>query len=360
MARTGAQWLGRLQDTSRWLASGRRWRLLGLVLLALVSCLAAPASAALTLRTETGLHVTIHTAEEVVSRWVVIKNGRTWLQHPTAGEVELETERFPWLQLVPVAADEIAAALAAMRGFETDLQVEVFLLPGFPVEAKASFARRQVIFMAPGLAVQAAETIAFVATHEMGHVLCWAALDQRPDRWQAYRSLRGLPPQTGDLAQIPHAQRHREIIAEDMRFLFGGDLATRSGTIENQDLPLPNRVPGLAALLVDYLGDLAWSQVMAETPSQVYPNPCRDQVRVELMVADQSGKQLGQDTVLEIFDVRGRLVRRLEGCGPANGRVMAAWDGQTAAGLRAADGQYLYRIRGAGHEGTGRFLVISR
>ena len=36
---------------------------------------------------------------------IVEADGRTWLRHPDAGDVELDTERYPWSDLVPVEAD---------------------------------------------------------------------------------------------------------------------------------------------------------------------------------------------------------------------------------------------------------------
>jgi hypothetical protein len=330
------------------------------VCLTCLVCLGADrAGAGMSLETGTGLQVTIHTAADIVESWVVERDGRTWLQHPAAGALELDRDRYRWNDLVPADPTTVADALAATRGFRTDLKVEVFLLPGFPAEILASFARRNVIFLAPGLGPQAAETIAYVATHELGHVLHWAALDGRPDRWRDYRLLRNLALDEPVGEHVPHAERHREILAEDFRYLFGGELATRSGTIENDRLPLPDRVAGLSELLTGFLADLDWQALATNTPSQVYPNPCRDLARVELLVGDRAHKTLAADPILEIFDLRGRLVRRVEGGTAVNGRVTAVWDGRLSDGRRAAGGTYLYRIQGAGHSGSGRFLLIS-
>lgn len=331
--------------------------LLGLVLLA-----AHPetAAAATELRTETGLRITIHTAEDIRADWLDRQGDRVWLRHPTAGTLELDTTRHPWSQLTPVALEDVRAALSAMQGFRTDLQVEVFLLPGLPAETANSFARRQAIFLAPGLRPVPPQTVAYVATHEMGHVLCWAALDGRPRRWEAYRALRGLEVQTADPATVAHADRHREIIAEDLRHLFGGALATGTGTIENAALALPETIAGLRDLLAGFLADLDWPSLPNAASSQVYPNPSVDLARVELMVGEGADKDLGGEPVLEILDVRGRLVRRLVGGQLANGRVTVTWDGRLPDGRRAAAGSYLYRIRGAGAAGSGRLLLLSR
>jgi hypothetical protein len=341
-------------------ATGPTARAVLTVLIGLSLSVATPAavSASGQLTTATGLRVTIHTHEDITERWLVHRDGRTYLQHPTAGTVELDTQEQPWAQLVPAPASVVTAALAAMHGFTTDVAVDVFLLPGFPADVRSSFARRHAIFLAPGLGEQAAASIAYVVTHEMGHVLDWAALSGRPDRWDAYRALRNLDPQP-DPAQVPHADRHREILAEDLRYLFGGPLATRSGTIENGRIPLPDTIEGLRELLAGFLNDPRGGMALT-APSRVFPNPCRDLARIELEIGDIADKRLDDPLRLEIIDMRGRLIRRLEDGTLANGRVVVTWDGQTADGRRAAAGQYLYRITGGGRTGTGKLLLVDR
>ncbi len=328
-----------------------------LLVLALVS-LAAPAAARVTLETATGLTVTIHEPDDIAAGLLVTHDGQTMLQHPTAGEVVLETETHPWDTLVPADAAVVAAALESVSGLATDLSVDVFLLPGLPARILGSFARRDAIFLAPGLGRQAPETVAWLVTHELGHVLCWAAVDGRPERWAAYRELRGLDPAAVD-AELPHAERHREIIAEDFRFLFGGPLATRAGTIENPDLPRPDAVAGLRELLASYVADPAGSAAPAPAISRAYPNPCRAQTTVELTVGD-AVKAMGVVPVLEIYDVRGRLVQRRQDGRLASGRVQVSWDGTDQAGRRVPDGTYLYRIQGGSAVGQGRILLMRR
>jgi hypothetical protein len=323
-----------------------------------VALLAGVATARVTVQTATGLSVTIHEADDIAAEYVVQRDGRTWLEHPTAGAVALETTTHPWSTLAPVSAADVAAALRSVSGFETDVALDVFLLPGLPAEILGSFARGGDIFMAPGLAPQAAETIAWLVTHELGHVLCNAAVDPHPARWAEYRALRGLDPDAVD-ADLPHAQRHREIIAEDFRALFGGPLATRSGTIENPDLPLPGAVDGLRDLLVSYLADPRGGPAAAApvpTASRAFPNPSRGATTVELDLP-AGDKVAAGTTVLEIYDLRGRLVRRLERGRVSAGRVQVRWDGTDGRGRGVADGVYLYRIGGGGVTAQGQFLV---
>lgn len=316
------------------------------------------ATAAIILDTTTGVRATIHTAEEIQDHWLVRKDGRVWLRHPVAGEVELDTAQRPWSELVPVDPRVVAAAVDALQGFDTDVAVEIFLLPGFPADVMASFARRESVFLAPGLGPQAPETVAYVTTHELGHLLCWAAIDGRPRRWDAYLEARGLVAQD-DPAALPHADRNREIIAEDLRFLFGGPQATASGTIENPRLPLPTEVAGLAELLVGFLADPNGGRSVADA-SRVYPNPCRDAAVVELDVEGNAAKTGTAGTVLEIYDIRGRLIRRVQDGYVSGGRASVIWDGMTADGRRAPAGMYVYRIRHRDRSGSGRLLLLAR
>ncbi len=243
--------------------------------------------------------------------------GGTWLRHPHAGDIELDTTRYPWDALVPVPAAEVIAALEAMHGFATDVDVDVFLLPGFPAGVWSSFARGGAIFMAPTFGPTEASTIHYIVTHEMGHVLTAAAFDPLPTRWQAYLDARGLDASALDPG-MAHAERAREILAEDLRHLFGGPLATLSGTIENARLPLPETVPGLTALLVGYLGELSPAAAAAFS-ARAYPNPCNPRTTVELSLPSGAQVDAGR-AVLEILDVRGRLVQRVRGGGSGRRR----------------------------------------
>ena len=340
---------------------GFKFPVIAIVALAAMLPAATPETArAATLHTPTGIRATVHSVADIKDHWIVERDGRTFLEHPTAGTVELDTATYPWGDLAPVDQDVVADALEAMHGFYCDLAVDVFVLPGFPAGVMSSFARNDAVFLAPGLGPQAPSTVSYVVTHEMGHVLCWAALDGRPARWDAYRDLRGLDPAGLDGADVPHAQRHREIIAEDIRFLFGGPAATASGTIENGDLPTPDTVAGLAELLSGFIAEPGGSTVV-ENPTRVYPNPCRDAARVDLDLGDVAAKSgITGPTTLEIFDVRGRLVRRVTDERVTAGRASVTWDGTGQDGRRAAAGLYLYRIANGTQTGSGRVVLLSR
>lgn len=82
------------------------------------------------------------------------------------------------------------------------------------------------------------------------------------------------------------------------------------------------------------------------------PNPARGAVRVtfELPVAAHAR--------LELYDVRGRLVRTLvDGARPA-GEHVARWDGRDGSGAPAAAGVYFVRLEAAGATRSARFALL--
>ena len=65
---------------------------------------------------------------------------------------------------------------------------------------------------------------------------------------------------------------------------------------------------------------------------------------------------LGERLAVEVLDVRGARVRRLERQGESSGRIV--WDGRDAAGRAVASGVYWLRIRDA--ERTRTIQVVKR
>jgi hypothetical protein len=119
---------------------------------------------------------------------------------------------------------------------------------------------------------------------------------------------------------------------------------------QNVDLTLP--------LLVD-IG--WWPRGTAVDPSrpptaklaQSAPNPFRASctIRFDLTRAD--------DVTLEVFDLSGRLVKRLPGGHLDAGSYTRDWDGTDASGSPAPSGIYLYRLKG-GSISQARHMVLVR
>jgi outer membrane protein assembly factor BamB len=89
------------------------------------------------------------------------------------------------------------------------------------------------------------------------------------------------------------------------------------------------------------------AEVPAEVPAAVAPlfaapNPFRMTTTIQA-----SGAGMDPNVALQIYDVRGRLVREL---GPATaGGTGVEWDGRNAVGVRVGAGTYFARIAGSTH-----------
>lgn len=82
------------------------------------------------------------------------------------------------------------------------------------------------------------------------------------------------------------------------------------------------------------------------------PNPARTLTHIAFDLPTQAAVSL------QVFDVSGRVVRTLARSGMPAGTHVVAWDGRDANGHRAPAGVYLYRLRAAGFESTGRLTLV--
>jgi len=255
---------------------------------------------------------------------------------------------------VPFDFAYVERALANMSGLNTEVDVTVYILPLMPLVTGSSFARQDAIYLAPGSGPVDETTVAYITTHEMGHVLGWAFMDNHPGRWEAYMQLRGLDSVVnGDLAA--HADRAREILAEDIRFLFGSREATSSYSIENHGLMLPNRVAGLKELLVGFFAGR--DRGVSVATATAFPNPCNPLTTIAMAVPTGSLAD-GTNTVLRVFDIRGALVKTIAGGNLANNRITIQWNGTTDSGNVVASGRYLYVMQSGDLVAKGNVTLV--
>lgn len=328
--------------------------------LAVLLC-AGAAAASQTHPLANGLTVTVHGPKELLARCETAA-GALMLNHPGLGDLELLRDpadpRLPRAGVevfVPLDADVVLDALAQVTAPVSDLEVEVLLLPSPPAELLGSFSVRNLIVLSPGFAAVPASTVHWVTVHELGHVLTWARFDRDPTAWDRYRELRGLDPLTNG-PDAPHNAREREILAEDLRFLYGGPLATADGGIENPHLDTPDRVAGLDALLDATLSaDPAAARVLT---AAAWPNPCNPRTTVELRLPETAAAHDPTAASLEILDARGRRVRLIRGGSLEDGALRVAWDGTADDGRAAATGRYFYRIGWPGLEARGAVTLV--
>jgi len=334
------------------------------VQLLLIWCVSMADPAVATLHSSSnGLSFRLYSPDEITADWLVNEAGRLYLQHPAVGRVELLTGpgdarnlRRNISRFWPFSTDDVKQAMDAVHTVAPQLEVAIFCLPMPPVEPQSSFARRSAIILAPGYSAVPATTIATLCTHELGHVLTWAYLDPYPDRWRSYLEMRGISTDAFG-PNVPHAERAREILAEDFRFLFGGPLATSSGTVENHQLRLPNQIAGLQDLLAGYCQGYPGTTGTGFR-SRAFPNPCNPATTIEMVLPHGYSLSGPSDVVLTVFDIRGRQIRRIHNGMIANGRLAIQWDGRDDSGQIAASGRYVYQLCGCDLESSGSVLLV--
>jgi hypothetical protein len=119
------------------------------------------------------------------------------------------------------------------------------------------------------------------------------------------------------------------------------EVQVSAGAVRGVDIVLPggsNGDPGADAVL-RALGNM--------------PNPFRASTAIRFSLA-----RAGASVTVDIFDVRGRRVRRLTETTVAAGPQSMSWDGFDSTGRAAPTGVYLYRIMASGREASGRMLLL--
>jgi immune inhibitor A len=82
------------------------------------------------------------------------------------------------------------------------------------------------------------------------------------------------------------------------------------------------------------------------------PNPFTDRITIDFSVPTAS------PVVISIYDVNGRLVRRLADARYPAGRYSIVWDGTDREGAEAGSGIYFYRIVSDTHAGVGKLSLL--
>ena len=275
--------------------------------------------------------ITVYSAGEAAG-FASTEGGRAYFDFPGARRYELMGGQSEWF---PMPLDEVVAAIREIDFPVSDFNIDVVILHVPRVGQVESSAEGSVIFLTPGRVNYPTEHVHYTVVHEIGHAVHRALMPDRDrDLWLRYAAMRGFEMNGGGPG-VPHALRPHEIFAEDFRALFGGRMARFGGRVENGDLLPPGEVAGLP----DFFASLAARGGAVEHASAL-PNPSTGRVVVRA-AAGGGGTLEG----LSVFDVTGRLVRRLTA--PAGAREVA-WDGLDASGAQAAPGVYLVAGRAGG------------
>ncbi len=320
----------------------------GLVTLAVTAVLAASAAA----------EVTVHAPGEVLASWTQRNGDALVFSSPEGQRWDLVTDiDDPAIankgagSFYPVDSTTVRAAIEAITYPTSAVDVDIFILPYPRRDLLPSSAGDHCIYLSPGVGPMLPEQVHALVAHEFGHVVQHALFpDGSTGAWASYRDLRGIFSTAVYNESAVHKNRPHEIFAEDFRYLFGGALANYSGSIENPDIALPDRVPGLRDFYLALNGTAATLQDFpVRRDLRLYPNPTAAGVQVAFADPLPAAGPL----TLSVFDVSGRLVA-LRRDGSASD---LRWDGRGSDGLPAAPGVYYVRVDRGGRSWTGKVLV---
>jgi hypothetical protein len=251
--------------------------------------------------------------------------------------------------------DLVVDALAAIECPGMDLDVEILILPYPRANTLVSSASGNRIFLSPQVAPVSPANAAYVVTHELGHVFQGRYLpDMDRDRGIEYRNVRGIEDLSRFHVWADHSMRPNEIFAEDFRVLFGGELARFEGRVENTSIVPPLEVSGLK----EFFGSLVAARVAGGPIVSVgnYPNPFNPSTQLRVVL--DPDETTGRPVTIDIYDVRGALVRELY-TGPASSsELRVQWDGRDQRGAPVSSAVYFGVVRAGGTQKTHKLLLV--
>jgi hypothetical protein len=266
----------------------------------------------------------------------------------------------------PMSADWVVQAMADidMDGITMELPVEVFILPYpryYPLTSSTCGKR---IFLSPGVYEVIPYIIAYTVTHEFGHAFQHSYLpDDDEDGWYQYLTLRGIYADPAYSSTAEHMYRPKEVFAEDFRYLFGGEYATYSGTIENPYLLVPTLVQGLepfiASLVSDEYAYDVGNDAIPSGPLAVtnHPNPFNPSTVITVRFGGED--PFGAHRIaIKVFSVDGRLVKDLYSGTVQGDSFQAVWDGTDDRGGSVSSGLYFYRAVSGDASVNGKMLLL--
>ncbi len=263
----------------------------------------------------------------------------------------------------PLNEEFVVAALREIEipGVSMDIDIDIYILPLPRKYFLASSTMGAKIFLSPGVFESGYELTAFTVTHEFGHCVQdrYLPVDDS-GRWTEYLDLRGILDEPRFFASAVHANRPKEIFAEDFRFLFGGDASRYSGTIENPDIALPTQVPGLDEFFVSLVstviaGDDALPGGGGILALSNYPNPFIPSTTIRAFFDDGP---VSRPVEINVYGADGRFVKSLYRGDLRQGRLDVVWDGRNDNGSPAGSGVYFYSVRSGDDLKTGKMILL--
>ena len=332
-----------------------------LLLLGLVLALPARAAEPVTWRLLNGIEATIFPPEYILERMTVQRGDELLLIIDDIYYGLVTSTDDPIIankgdgSFHPMRLDAVSAALRDIQIDDARLRVRIFVLPFPRREVMDSSARDDVIMLTPGVRPVSEQHVHFTVAHEIGHSYQYQWLpDHDTVLWGQYSDLRDIADAATYHAGAIHKNRPHEIFAEDFRFLFGGALATASGTIENDMLALPEHVDGLEEFLVG-LPEARRAAAPLAPRLVPMPNPFNPETVIRVQFAEDPG---ARNILLRIFDAQGHLVRRLWSGVTGSREVAVRWNGSGDTGKPVASGVYFARVDYAGTTSTAKLLLL--
>jgi hypothetical protein len=285
--------------------------------------------------------------EEVLRSWTVQRGDHLYL---ALDGVEYEFVTDPGSPQVsqlgdgafhPMNRHEVESALFALGALANRLELRVLLLPYPRVHVLDSSCHGQTIVLSPGIREVPREHVWSTVVHEVGHAIQHRRVPEGGEAWLEYVRLRGIDDPRHHTGAA-HRDRPREIFAEDFRYLYGTGAATAAGSIENPDLALPDRVPGLVEWFHRTVRNPG-AAVLRDDHARAMPNPFRapQDGRLEVRFARTAESVSAIPAV--VHDLTGRRVRVLtERWDEADSSVFP-WDGRADDGRYVAAGIYFVR-----------------
>ena len=145
---------------------------------------------------------------------------------------------------------------------------------------------------------------------------------------------------------------------------LGSNMGDRGGTLL-EALKMLDDLDGAALVLGRTTATAAVSTAIAVAPTVPearlcgsHPHPMVERTTIAFEVPGDGRGGAATRASITVYDLAGRVVRRLLDAALPPGRHEASWDGTTESGERVASGCYLYTFTAAGESETGKLLVV--
>ncbi len=91
---------------------------------------------------------------------------------------------------------------------------------------------------------------------------------------------------------------------------------------------------------------------------QNYPNPFNPSTSIRFDIPAGASSEAGVHVLIQVYSLRGRLIRTLENGVRAPGSYVVHWDGRDDRGEKAGSGIYLYTIHAADFTATKKMVIL--